>query len=396
MINPRTVLKGVLPVVILALGGLLAKALIDSYEEPTPEPVVVEPPLVHVIPAELESMTLIVSTEGTVSPRSEAQLIPEVSGKVVEVSPALVPGGFFAKDEVLLRVDPREYELAITQARAAVEQAKLRLALEQQQADIAKKEWEELGEGEPSPLLFREPQIAEVRASLAAAEAVLKQAQDNLERTALRAPFAGRVRSKQVDLGQFVQRGMNLGRVYPVDVAEIRLPIPNAELQYCNLPLGFQGDDSAPAGPRVRLTTQFGGQNYAWDGRIVRTEGEIDARTRMINAIAQVQDPYGQKRGAARPPLAVGMFVRAEIQGKRVRDMVRLPRSVLRGEDTVYVVDSGETLRFRTIDVFRKERDSVLIRDGIESGERVCASPLEAAVDGMSVRVADEGLAGGS
>lgn len=396
MINPRTVLKGVLPVVILALGGLLAKALIDSYEEPTPEPVVVEPPLVHVIPAELESMTLIVSTEGTVSPRSEAQLIPEVSGKVVEISPALVPGGFFATDEVLLRVDPREYELAITQARAAVEQAKLRLALEQQQADIAKKEWEELGEGEPSPLLFREPQIAEVRASLAAAEAVLKQAQDNLERTALRAPFAGRVRSKQVDLGQFVQRGMNLGRVYPVDVAEIRLPIPNAELQYCNLPLGFQGNDAAPSGPRVRLTTQFGGQNYAWDGRIVRTEGEIDARTRMINAIAQVQDPYGQERGAARPPLAVGMFVRAEIQGKRVRDMVRLPRSVLRGEDTVYVVDSSGTLRFRTIDVFRRERDSVLIRDGIESGERVCASPLEAAVDGMSVRVADEGLTAGS
>ena len=396
MINPRTVLKGVLPVVILVLGGLLAKALIDSYEEPTPEPVVVEPPLVHVIPAELESMTLIVSTEGTVSPRSEAQLIPEVSGKVVEISPALVPGGFFDKDEVLLRVDPREYELAITQARAAVEQAKLRLALEQQQADIAKKEWEELGEGEPSPLLFREPQIAEVRASLAAAEAVLRQAQDNLERTALQAPFAGRVRSKQVDLGQFVQRGMNLGRVYPVDVAEIRLPIPNAELQYCNLPLGFRGDDSASSGPRVRVTTQFGGENYAWDGRIVRTEGEIDARTRMINAIAQVQDPYGQARGTDRPPLAVGMFVRAEIQGKRVRDMVRLPRSVLRGEDRVFVVDSGGTLRFRTIDVFRRERDSVLIRSGIESGEQVCASPLEAAVDGMRVRVAKEGPASGS
>ena len=389
MINPRTILMAVLPVVILVLGGLVAKALIDSYEEPTPEPLVVEPPLVHVIPAELESMTLIVATEGTVSPRSEAQLIPEVSGKVVEISPALVPGGFFAKDQVLMRVDPREYELAITQARAAVEQNKLRLALERQQAEIARQEWAEVGEGEPSPLLFREPQITEVKASLAAAEAVLEQAQDNLERTALRAPFDGRVRSKQVDLGQFVQRGMNLGLVYPVDVAEVRLPIPNAELQYCNLPLGFRGADSAADGPRVRLTARFGGQDYAWDGRIVRTEGEIDARTRMINAIAQVQDPYG-RRGAGRPPLAVGMFVRAEIQGKRVRDMVRLPRSVLRREDTVYVVDRGGTLRFRTIEVFRRERDSVLIRSGIESDEQVCISPLEAAVDGMTVRVAAE------
>ena len=389
MINPRTILMAVLPVVILVLGGLVAKALIDSYEEPTPVPLVVEPPLVHVIPAELESMTLIVATEGTVSPRSEAQLIPEVSGKVVEISPALVPGGFFAKDQVLMRVDPREYELAITQARAAVEQNKLRLALERQQAEIAKQEWAEVGEGEPSPLLFREPQITEVKASLAAAEAVLEQAQDNLERTALRAPFDGRVRSKQVDLGQFVQRGMNLGLVYPVDVAEVRLPIPNAELQYCNLPLGFRDADSAAAGPRVRLTARFGGQDYAWDGRIVRTEGEIDARTRMINAIAQVQDPYG-RRGAARPPLAVGMFVRAEIQGKRVRDMVRLPRSVLRGEDTVYVVERGGTLRFRTIEVFRRERDSVLVRSGIESDELVCISPLEAAVDGMAVRIAAE------
>ena len=390
MINPRTILMGVLPIVILALGGLVAKALLDSYEEPTPEPVVVEPPLVHVMPVKPESMTLIVATEGTVSPRSEAQLIPEVSGKVVEISAALVPGGFFAKDQVLLRVDPREYELAITQARAAVEQNKLRLAVERQEAEIARQEWEQVGEGEPSRLLFREPQIAEVKASLAAAEAVLEQAQDNLERTALRAPFEGRVRSRQVDLGQFVQRGMNLGLVYPVDVAEVRLPIPNAELQYCNLPLGFRDADSAAAGPRVRLTARFGGQDYAWDGRIVRTEGEIDARTRMINAIAQVRDPYGQQRGAGRPPLAVGMFVRAEIQGNRVRDMVRLPRSVLRGEDTVYVVERGGTLRFRTIEVFRRERDSVLIRSGIESDELVCISPLEAAVDGMAVRIAAE------
>ena len=396
MINPRTALMGILPVAILALGGLLAKALIDSYEEPTPQPLVVEPPLVRVIPAEPESLTLIVSTEGTVAPRSEAQLIPEVSGMVVEISPALVPGGFFAKDEVLLQVDPRDYELAITQALAAVEQGKLRLALEQQQAEVAKAEWEEAGEGEPSPLLFREPQIAEAKAGLVAAEAVLEQARDNLERTALRAPFAGRVRSKQVDLGQFVQRGMNLGQVYPIDVAEVRLPIPNAELQYCNLPLGFRDADSAPPGPRVRLTARFGGEDYAWDGRIARTEGEIDPRTRMINAIAQIEDPYGRERGSAHPPLAVGMFVRAEIQGKRVRDMVRLPRSVLRGEDTVYVVEGDGTLRFRTIDVFRSERETVLIRDGLESGERVCTSPLEAAVDGMRVRIMDEGPTSGA
>ncbi len=388
MINPRTVLMGLLPIVILALGGIAAKVLIDSYKEPTPEPLTVEPPLVRVIPAKFESQTLVVATEGTVAPRSEAQLIPEVSGKVVEISPSFVPGGFFAEEEVLLRIDPREYELAIPQARAVVEQARLRLAEEGQQAEISRKEWAELGEGEPSRFLFREPQIAAAKASLAAAEAALEQAEQNLERTTLRAPFAGRVRSKQVDLGQFVQRGTHLGQVYPADVAEIRLPVPNAELQYCSLPLGFADANSAVPGPKVRLTARFGGKDYTWDGQIVRTEAEIDARTRMINAIAQVRDPYGQRAGSGHPPLAVGLFVRAEIQGKRVRDMVRMPRSVLRGIDTVYVVDRDGTLHFRTVDVFRRERDTAWIRSGIEPGEQVCISPLEAAVDGMSVRIA--------
>ena len=386
----RDILKIALPLVIVGLGAAVTAALIESYEAPTPEPPVVRPPLVRVVPATLESLTLVVSAEGTVAARSEAQLIPEVSGRVVEISDALVPGGFVAEGDVLLRVDPRDYELAITQSRAAVEQHKLRLAQEQQQAEIARNEWEEVGRGEPSALLFREPHIAEVRASLAAAEAALSQAEENLVRTTLKAPFAGRVRSTQVELGQFVQRGASVGRLYPVDVAEVRLPIPNAELKYCTLPLGFRGADAQSPGPRVQLTSNFGGVDYAWNGRIVRTEGEIDPRTRMINAVAQVQDPYGQQRGTTRPPLAVGMFVRAEIQGNRVRDMVRLPRTVLRGEDTVYVVEPDGTLRFRTVEIFRRERDSVLIRAGLQSGEQICISPLEAATDGMSVRVASE------
>ena len=385
----RIALMVILPLFALGAGGLATRALILSYEKPEPQPVVIQPPLVRVIPATPTTLTLTVRAEGTVAPRTESQLIPEISGKVVEVSPSLAAGGFFDAGDVLLRVEKREYEIAVIRAMAAIEQAKLRLTTEEQEAEVARQEWETLGEGEPSPLLFREPQIAEVRSTLAAAEAALQLAEYDLERTVLRAPFAGRVRSKQVDLGQFVQRGTAVATLYAVDVAEVRLPIPNSELAYCNLPLAYRDGTETTPGPAVKLTSRFAGRDHVWRGRIVRTEGEIDPRTRMVVAIAQVQDPYARGRESNRPPLAVGMFVQAEIEGIRVRNVVSVPRVALRTDDSVYVVDSLDRLNFRTVDILRRERDTVLIRAGLKEGERICTSPLEAAVNGMAVRMVE-------
>ncbi len=390
MSNPRLVLKAGLPLLVLVGGGWAAKALIDSYEEPQPEPIVVEPPLVHVLAAKRTTLTLVVKAEGTVEPRTESQLVPEVSGRVLEVAASLAAGGFFNKGDVLLRIEPRIYELAITRAKAAIEQARLRLTLEQEEAAIARREWEAMGSGEPSPLLFREPQIAEVQASLAAAEASLEQARYDLECTVLYAPFTGRVRSKQVDVGQFVQRGASLATLYAVDLAEVRLPIPNPELEFCNLPLAYRSESSPATGPAVKLTARFAGKEHTWQGRIVRTEGEIDPRTRMVNAIAQVRDPYAKGGSSNRPPLAVGMFVQAEIEGIRVRDVIRAPRAALREGNLIYVVDHQNRLRFREIVPLRAERDVVLIKEGLEEGDLICLSPLEAAVDGMSVRTINE------
>ena len=379
----------ILPMLLLGAGGLATRALILSFETPEAPPREIEPPLVRVVPARLETMRLIVQAEGTVAPRTESQLVAEVSGRVVEVSPSLAAGGFFEAGDVLLRIERREYELAITRAQAAIEQAKLRLTTERETATIARREWEELGKGEPSPLLFREPQIAEVQASLAAAEAGLRQAQYDLERTVILAPFAGRVRSKQVDVGQYVQRGMAVATLYSVDVAEVRLPIPNAELEYCNLPLAYRDGTATADGPAVRLTARFAGRDHVWRGRIVRTEGEIDARTRMVNAIAQVADPYARGSSTGRPPLAVGMFVQAAIDGNVVRDVVALPRTALRSDSTVFVIDSADRLRFREVDVLRRQRERVIVRAGLEDGERVCVSSLETAVNGMQVQVTE-------
>ena len=191
-----------------------------------------------------------------------------------------------------------------------------------------------------------------------------------------------------------MQRGAPVATIYSVDVAEVRLPIPTDELAFCRLPLSYRDDAADEQGTPVTLTTEFAGREHAWNGRVVRTEGEVDPRTRMIVAVAQVPDPYGRGSNRSRPPLKVGMFLQARIQGIRVRDVIRLPRTALRGRDQVWIADASGHLRFRKVDILRRERDVVLVRDGIESGERVCVSPLEAATDGMRVEVAQsEGAA---
>ena len=387
----RIVLMILLPLLVIGGGGYAAKMLVDSRPEPEKKTPEIQRPLVRVIEAQPTAVRLTVKAEGVVAPRTESQIVPEVSGRILEINPSLIAGGFFDKGELLLRIDSREYELAVVRARAAVAQAKLRVATEEQEAAVARKEWADLGRGEPSPLVMREPQLAEANAGLASAEAALEQTQFDLERTVVKAPYVGRVRQKSVDVGQYVQRGQNVATVYAVDVAEVRLPIADEQLAFVSLPLAYRdvNDGQTSSGPLVTLRTDFAGKEYSWQGRIVRTEGEIDPRTRMIHAIAQVKDPYAQGGKSGRPPLAVGMFVEAEIAGRTVR-AIELPRTAMRDEDTVMMVTQDNRIEFRDVVILRAERDRVLISGGLEAGERVCVSTLEAAVSGMEVRVLEE------
>jgi len=385
----RRLLMAVLPLLIVAAGVLGAWSMIASRQEPEKRPAEVRPPLVRVMEVRPESVQLAVHAEGTVMPRTASDLVPEVAGRVTWISPDLIAGGFFEAGDELLKIDPREYELLVVRARAAIAQAKTRLATEEQEAAVARKEWESLGEGEATDLTLRKPQIAEAQAALASAEASLQQAEYDLERTVLRAPYAGRVRSKQVDVGQFVSRGAPVASIYAVDVAEVRLPIPDSELAYVSVPLAYRGEGSSSdgKGPRVNLRAEFGGKQYTWQGRIVRTEGEIDPRTQMVNVVAQVNDPYGRGGQPGRPPLAVGMFVKAEISGNSSGRVFVLPRAVVRPGDRVMVVDHENRLHFREVSVLRAEEDRVLVRSGLQTGERVVVSALETAVNGMQVEV---------
>lgn len=388
----RNILRVVIPILLLGLGILGIRFFLATrppVETTETAPLV---PVVRTITAEEEDIRLTVVSQGTVGPRTVTALVPEIAGKVVYTSPSLVDGGFFEEGEVLLRIDPNDYHLAIAQAESAVAQARLNLEQEKAEALVARQEWEELGNEEPaSPLVLREPQIAYAEASLESAIASLEMARRNLEKTEIKAPYAGRVSEKNVDIGQYVSPGVSLAQLYAVDVAEVRIPLPDADLAYIDLPLKFRDEeDEENKGPEVKVSTRFAGKDFTWEGRIVRTEGEIDPATRMLYAVVQVEDPYGRGRNPDKPPLAVGMFVETEILGHWVEDAVSLPRSAVREGDVVWVVGNDNRLEFREVEVLKSEPERFIISDGIEDGELICVSSLEAVVEGMEVRIAED------
>ena len=384
--------KIVIPFTVLAAASLGAVVLIVSA--PRVESVSPEKALRVVRVAELQpqDVRLHVRSQGTVAPRTESDLIPEVSGPVVWVSPALVSGGFFSKDEPLLRIDPRDYEAAVARARADVARAEG----EWQHARSQLKRHQGLSrQGANSPSQLSDARRASQVASaiLDAARVTLEQAERDVTRTEIRAPYAGRIREENVDPGQFVSRGVAVARLYATDYAEIRLPLADRQLAYLDLP-NIWNSGEPDIGPEVRLTARFAGSDRTWIGRIVRTEGEIDARTRMVHVVARVEDPYGTQTNettgsteiSSRVPLAVGLFVKAEIDGPIAEGVLVVPRSAIRNDDRILVVDRQDRLYSRAAEVLRIDRDDVLLRVELSPGDRICVSALQVVVDGMQVR----------
>ena len=379
-------LKIGLPVAVLLVGaGVSGTMFTLKPEAPTRTPVTVIPQ-VRVMKVEMVDLPLIVRSQGTVNPRTESQLVPEVTGRIIEVSPSFVAGGFFEAGDVLLRIDSHDYEQVIVQREAEIIAAQLRIAEEEAEKELAQWGWDRIGTGEARSLTMREPQLASAKASLAAAQANLATARRNLDRTQVRAPYAGRVREKSVDRGQFVTLGTPVARIYAVDIAEIRLPLPDDELAHLDLPLNYRGDAGRIRGPRVRLQANFAGQVYEWQGRIVRTEGEIDTRTRMVHVVAEVNNPYGRGDDPNRPPLAAGMFVEAEIEGRVAKEVAELPRAALRGTSQDLVVDSNDRLQHRNVTLLRTTPTHIIVTEGLDAGEHVSLSSIETALDGMEVQ----------
>jgi len=390
-LDKKKVLMGViLPLLVLVAAVGVAVTMVALKPEVETAAPVFAPPLVRTATVSLEDRQMVVRSQGTVTPRTESQLVPEVSGRVTWVSDSFASGGFFERGEELVRIDAFDYEQALVAARSEYARSELRLAQEEAEARVAEREWEELGQGDGEPLTLRVPQLADARSGVDAARAGIERAERNLSRTSLRAPYAGRIRQKSVDVGQFVVVGAPVATIYSVDAAEVRLPLPDDELAFVQLPLTYRGGGAPSVSPPVVLSTLFAGERHEWTGRIVRTEGEIDPATRMVHAVARVENPYAPGDNPNRPPLNAGMFVQAEIEGKTAEGVAVLPRPALRTGGQVWVIDRESRLRFRDVVVLRATESEVVIDEGLADGELVVLSPLDATTDGMAVRIADE------
>ena len=391
LLSRRSILWKILPLIVLILGGAAAFVMVKNRphtERRSPRPMT---PLVRVMEVSGKEHRYSVKAQGTVVPRTESALVSEVRGEVIWISPSYGAGSFFEKDEMLLQIDPTDYEAAVTQAAATVASAKVQLALEEEETQVAREEYSDLAEGEASPLALREPQLQQAHAQLEAAQANLARTRRDLERTEIRAPYAGRIRMKNVDLGQYVNAGTILATIFAVDRAEVRLPMTMADLTYLDIPLGYAASIQAQKNPQqmpaVLLSAKIGSHRIEWEGRIVRVEGEIDPKSRMIHVVAGVDDPYGRKTSQNMVPLTAGLFVDAEIFGRRVDHVYLLPRSVLRNENTLLVIDDENHLHIREVSVLRKGRQNIVVGEGLSDGERVCLSPLDTVTEGMKVRV---------
>jgi RND family efflux transporter MFP subunit len=372
-------------VVLIAMGVVGFLVLTASKPEmkkrKPPAPV----PMVRTIKTNSGPQTVYIKGEGTVRPLREINLVSEVGGKVVGVSPALVNGGVFKEGDTLLQIDPVDYELAVTLARAKVKEAESRLELAEEEALAAVEEWRLLypdsssEDSKPSALVAKEPQLAAAQARLEADKADLRKALLHLERTKLKAPFAGRVGEENVDVGQYVSPGQNLGSLYSTEAAEIVVPLEGGDLFWFDVP-AFTSTDGRGAPAVIRAS--LAGRELSWPGKVVRTEGRLDERTRMIHVVVRVDKPYARK-----PPLVFGLFVTVEIEGRNLHNCTVIPRGALHQGNVVWVLDQESRLRFRKVEVARVQGDEVVVTKGLEDGEAVVTTPLKAVTDGMTVRM---------
>lgn len=380
----RLLLQILVPLAVLGGGAALAKLVASKAKPPTVVDVPVPPPLVRVATATTADVRLDVTTQGTVEALRTVELSAEVGGRIVATSDALRVGSTFAHDEVLVTLDARDLDFALANQTAAVARAELRLLQEKAEAEAAVRAWRALeGDRPADPLVTRAPQIREAEAALAAAQATLAKNRLDRQRTEVRAPFAGRVRSVAADQGQNVMPGQRLAVVVDDSAVEVRLPIPVDEAAFLDLPL--QAAVPYGQGPVVEITVDFAGEQHAWRGHVVRTEGEIDRRTRQLTVVARIDGARGGDGAPPRPPLLVGQFVQGRIHGRSLPAAVVVPRAALRSDGTVWIVDAEQRLRRRPVRVLRSEPDRVVLQGGLAAGERVCLSQLDTAGEGTPV-----------
>ncbi len=378
--------KILLPLVLLAAGiggAWWLMATSPKSERKTSTPIT---PVVEVMALQPQRYSVTIKSRGTVTPRTQSTLVAEISGKITEVADKLREGGFFEPDDLLVSIDPRNYESAVTIAQAELAQQKLSLNQEKARSRQADNDWQRLGSGsKASDLVLRIPQMASSRAAVSAADSRLTQARTDLDRTRITAPYAGRVLEKKVDVGQYVRSGEVLASIYAIDYVEVKLPLSASQLEQLQLPEHYRGEKpDSSTNPAVTLISRSGSSEQQWQGQIVRSTAAIDTRSRQQFVVAQVDDPYARNE-SGRPPLKMGSFVEAKISGKTFTDVFIIPRSALHeGRDILLAVDGK--LKRQAVNIVWSQGNDIVV-SGLQAGTQLITTPPAYAVDGAAITI---------
>jgi RND family efflux transporter MFP subunit len=387
-VSPKTLRNLLTALVILVLGAASAGILVKIGNTPERKTPPAARPVVSAYAVSGETDPIRVRSFGSVKAKRSVSVVTRVNGEVMEKSPHFEAGGYFSKGETLLKIEDTDYVLAVEQARANVAQSEYNLARAEEEAQVAQREWDRIGnegfdtaEGsEPTALVMHEPQLKLARANLEAARAAQSQAELNLERCTIHAPFDGRVLDTGIDAGQFIRSGTALGTIYATDIAEVTVSIADDDLAW--ITVNYEASDG---GVPVDVSADFAGAEHHWKGRAVRLGGAVDSRSRLVSVVVEIPAPY--ERSGNRPPLIEGMFVDVLFSADPPAGSVVIPRTALRPGDQVWVIDEKRNLRIREVQVARAGVEQAIITGGLASGDRVCTSNLQYVTDGMPVRV---------
>ena len=337
---------------------------------------------------------------GTVRPSAEVAIAPQVGGRVVWVDPAFRSGGRFDAGQTLFRIEEEDYVVRLREAEATLADRQVAFLEAQEEAAIARAEYERYAEQQPgsiplseaSPLALREPQLNAARAALDRDEARVAEANLAVARTRVNAPFNGYVRDESVDVGQFVAPGQPVGRLFAADAVEVAAPLSDANAA---LIPGLWEQRAGDAGQRIaaRVIAAYGDIRYAWDGYVDRAEASLDEQSRTIDVIVRVPDPFtaGTPAGVTTaldgtPPLLVGKFVDVEIQGLAPQSYFRVRRAALQPGNEIWTVDGNGAVTIVPVRTLQRGDDEVYVTGALQDGQAAITGGIQFATDGMRVR----------
>ncbi len=378
--------KIVAPIGIVA-AGIGAFVLLD-LAKPEPEKKTDPPrPLsVYIQAAEEATIALRVSTGGEVRSRTDVNIVSQVAGRIMSVSPEFTEGGQVEPGATIVQIEDQDYRLALSQAEATVAAAEVGVQEALAQADVARKQLQ--GAKNPSALALKKPQVAQAQASLKAAQANLERAKLDLARTKITLPFSGRISEKMVDVGQYVGPGTMIGKAFATDVVQIRLPLNDSQLASLGLPIGYVAEPGN--GMPVELNAVVAGKVQTWHGQLVRLDASIDRATRTLFGLVEVHEPYTENVSQHEMPLAVGLYVKAEIFGRQLENATVIPREALRAGDNVFVLNDANRLEIRHVSVVHSTHEEAVIGSGIEPSDRVIVSSIRNPIPGMNLAALTE------